>query len=157
MKTLLPVALLAALVSLGAVAGNPEPARAASDPIHTSGIFSSLAVGGYDPVAYFTEGRPVEGSREYEVEWNGATWSFASAANREAFLADPERYAQQYGGYCAWAVAENKLAPGNPEYWKIVDGKLYLNYGTNVQKTLETDIPGFIQKAEANWPEILER
>ncbi|GGK23498.1 YHS domain-containing (seleno)protein [Salinarimonas ramus] len=144
----LPLALgAAALLRTG-------PARADADPVYT-GRFSSLALGGYDPVAYFREGRPVEGTRAHETEWNGATWRFASADNLAAFEADPEAYAPQYGGYCAWAAAEGYRAPGDPNFWRIVDGKLYVNYDGNVQRTWEGDVSGFIARADANWPRIL--
>lgn len=131
------------------------PAQAlAVDPVYT-GLFSSLALGGYDPVAYFGEGRAVEGSADQALEWKGATWRFASAENRARFLADPEAYAPQYGGYCAWAVSQGKTASGDPERWKIVAGKLYLNYNAAIQKRWEKDIPGFVEKADGHWPGIL--
>ncbi len=113
-----------------------------------------VAIDGTDPVAYFTEGKPVEGSSDHEVEWNGTTWRFASAANKASFEADPEKYAPQYGGYCAWAVAQGYTASTDPEAWKIVDGKLYLNYSRDVQSRWEGDIPGNIVAANNNWPGI---
>ena len=128
---------------------------AAKEPVYT-GIFSSLAVSGYDPVAYFVEGRPVEGRKAFEFEWNGATWRFANAENRAAFAADPEKFAPQYGGYCAWAVSQGTTASTEPEVWRIVDGKLYLNYSKSVQSTWVRDIPGNIAKADKNWPGVLE-
>ncbi len=132
----------------------PAPA-AAKDPVYTS-TFSSLAVSGYDPVAYFSEGKPVKGRSEHELEWNGATWRFSSAANLAAFEADPERYAPQYGGYCAWAVSQGYTASTDPTAWRIVDDKLYLNYSHNVQQRWAEDIPGNIAKADANWPKVLD-
>ena len=142
-----------AVLGLAAVAG---PAWAAKDPIYTS-TFSSLAIRGTDPVAYFKDGRPVEGSSDFEHEWMGATWRFASAENLDAFKADPESYAPQYGGYCAWAVSQGYTASIDPEAWKIVDGKLYLNYSKSVQATWTQDIPGNIQRGDANWPGVLSR
>lgn len=127
----------------------------AKDPVYT-GTFSSLAVGGYDPVAYFAQGEPVEGSSDHELEWNGATWRFSSAANMEKFRSDPAAWAPQYGGYCAWAVSQGYTASSDPEAWRIVDNKLYLNYSKGVQQKWEKDIPGFIAKADANWPRVLE-
>lgn len=117
-------------------------------------VFSEdgVAIRGTDPVAYFTEGRPVEGSAEHAAEWNGATWHFASAENRETFLADPEAYAPQFGGFCAWAVAEGYTASIDPEAWAIVDGRLYLNYSRRIQRRWERDIPGNISRGEVNWP-----
>ncbi len=149
------IGALAALV-LATVAAPFAQAQAKSDPIHT-GTFSSLAVGGHDPVAFFTDGRPVKGSKEFTHRWMDADWRFASAENRDRFAADPEKFAPQYGGYCAWAAAQGYTAPGDPDHWKIVDGKLYLNYDAGVQAKWEKDIPGFIQKADANWPAILAK
>jgi YHS domain-containing protein len=132
------------------------PALARSPEIYT-GILSSTAVGGYDPVAYFTEGRPVEGKREFAFSWKGVTWRFASEKNRDAFKAKPEAYAPQYGGYCAWAVSQGYTAKGDPKYWKIVGGKLYLNYNAKVQKDWEKDISGHVAKADRNWPKVLDK
>jgi hypothetical protein len=115
-------------------------------------VEDGVAIRGTDPVGYFTEGRPVPGDPAITAEWGGATWRFASAANRDRFLADPEAVAPQFGGYCAWAVANGYTAETDPEAWKIVGGKLYLNYSPEVQADWETDIPGNIAKAEKNWP-----
>jgi hypothetical protein len=131
-------------------------AAAKDDPIYT-GTFSRTAVGGYDTVAYFTQQQPVKGVRLFCVKWMGAEWRFASAANRERFVAAPEQYAPQYGGYCAWAVSQGYTASGDPRYWKLVDGKLYLNYDADVQKKWEQDIHGFIAKADRQWPAVLEK
>ena len=131
-----------------------SPPASAKDPVYT-GTFSDLAVSGYDPVAYFTQGGPVEGSSAFQHEWNGATWRFVSAENRDRFAADPEAFAPRYGGYCAWAVSQGYTASSVPEAWRIVDGKLYLNYSLSVQKRWEADIPGNIAKADANWPDVL--
>jgi len=121
------------------------------------GVFDDLAVGGYDPVAYFASGKPVEGKKAFEYKYNNATWRFASAENLAAFKASPDKYAPQYGGYCAWAASQGKTAPGDPKLWKVVNGKLYLNYNTDVQKKWEADIPGLIAKGDANWPAILKK
>ena len=94
-------------------------------------------------------------SSDFTTEWHGATWRFASAAHRDQFVADPEKFAPQFGGYCAWAVSQNKTAGIDPEAWKIVDGKLYLNYSKDIQAKWEQDVPGNIGKAEANWPKLL--
>lgn len=145
---------MAAFVVL-VVAVSGAPAMAKEDPVYT-GTFSSLAVGGYDPVAYFTESKPVEGRSAYELKWNGATWRFSSAENLAAFEADPEAYAPRYGGYCAWAVSQGYTASGDPAAWRIVDGKLYLNYNRAIQRRWEKDIPGNIAKADANWPKVLK-
>lgn len=128
---------------------------AAGDRVYTS-TFSDLAVDGYDPVAYFSEGRPVEGRAAFEYQWNGATWRFANAENLAAFKAEPDAYAPQYGGYCAWAVSQGYTASADPMAWRIVDDKLYLNYSREVQKRWKQDIPGNIRKADANWPRVLD-
>lgn len=129
-------------------------ALAKDKPIYT-GLFSSVAVSGYDPVAYFTENKPVKGDAKFSTSWNGVQWQFSSAENRDKFIAAPERYAPQYGGYCAWAVSQGDTASADPQRWKIVGGKLYLNYDADVQKKWEADIPGLIQKADKNWPAVL--
>ncbi|MBN2759716.1 MAG: YHS domain-containing protein [Rhodobacteraceae bacterium] len=107
---------------------------------------------GYDPVAYFTTGAPRQGSAAHSLDWDGKRWHFATAANRDLFAANPTRYAPQYNGYCAWAVAEGYLVPIDPNAWAIVDGKLYLNANRRIQRRWERDSPGFIMRAEANWP-----
>ncbi len=114
------------------------------------------AIRGYDAVAYFTESKPVRGNKDYVVEWNGARWYFASAENRDRFKADPENYAPQYGGYCAWAVANGYTASTDPDAWTVVNGKLYLNYSLGVQQQWAEDILGNIVKANKNWPSALE-
>ncbi len=116
---------------------------------------SGLAIRGTDPVAYFTQGGPVAGSAEFTYTWNNATWQFASAENQDLFAANPEQYAPQYGGYCAWAVSQGYTASIDPNAWRIVDGKLYLNYSRGVQRRWERDIPGNISKGDANWPGVL--
>ncbi|WP_281645082.1 YHS domain-containing (seleno)protein [Parendozoicomonas sp. Alg238-R29] len=125
-----------------------------ADKIYTS-FFSNKAVGGYDTVAYFEKGRPVEGKSRFSYEWNGAKWLFSSKENLETFKKAPEVYAPQYGGHCAWAVAAKKdLVKGDPKYWRIVDGRLYLNYDQSVQQQWEKDIPGFIEKGNKNWVKL---
>ncbi len=145
-----------ALVAAALVLAVPLAAAAKSPPIYT-GLLSSTAVGGYDPVAYFTEGKPVAGSSSITHQWKGVTWRFASEKNREAFKAKPEAYAPQYGGYCAWAVSQGYTAKGDPNHWKVVDGKLFLNYDANVQRNWEKDVPGHIGNANRNWPKVLEK
>ena len=132
------------------------PVLAKTDPISV-GIFNRNAVSGYDPVAYFTEGKPVKGSKQFVAQYQGTSWQFSSAANRDAFLKNPSAYAPQFGGYCAWAVSKGYTAPSDPEAWKIVDGKLYLNYDKDVQEKWQKDIPGNIAKANKNWPAVLAK
>jgi len=145
-----------ALLALAFVGLPVGTAVAAEDPVYT-GTFSSLAVSGYDPVAYFAEGKPVEGSSDFEYEWNGATWRFANQSNLKSFRANPEAFAPQYGGYCAWAVSQGYTASSDPDAWRIVDGKLYLNYSKSVQEKWQQDIPGNIAQADKNWPAVLEK
>jgi YHS domain-containing protein len=148
-RTLLVAAIAFALaVGLGR-------SEAAQPAIYT-GLLSSTAVGGFDPVS-FHDGAPVAGSRSISTTWMGATWRFASEANKARFVATPEAFAPAYGGYCAWAVSQGYTAKGDPRHWKVVDGRLYLNYDANVQKTWEKDIPGHITKADGNWPKVLSR
>jgi YHS domain-containing protein len=130
-------------------------AASARDAEVYAGSFSSLAVGGFDAVAYFKAGRPVAGNDQFSTQYKGVTWRFASKENLDAFVASPMAYAPQYGGYCAWAVAQGYTASGDPQFWKIVNGKLYLNYDRSVQAKWEKDIPGFITKADKNWPGVL--
>jgi len=113
------------------------------------------AIRGYDPVAYFTVGKPTKGSDKYFFEWEGETFKFASAENLAMFKADPSKYAPQYGGYCAYAVSEGYTATTAPEAWTIVDDRLYLNYSLGVQKRWANDIPGRIAAADKNWPRVL--
>lgn len=151
---------VARVVGIIAIAGlvsvvGPRAAQADKDPVYTK-FLSSTAVDGYDPVSYFIEGKPVEGSDAYETEYNGATWRFTSAAHRDAFIANPAKYAPQYGGYCAWAVSQGYTAKGDPQHWRIVDDKLYLNYNSDVQQKWAADISGHITAADGNWPRVLK-
>lgn len=130
------------------------PAFADQPPVHTQ-LLSNVAVGGYDPVAYFTDGHPVRGNAQFKTTYQGYEYRFASAEHLTAFRANPARYLPQYGGYCAWAISQNHTAPGDPNYWRIVDGKLYLNYNADIQHRWEANIPGFIRDANANWPRVL--
>lgn len=146
------VVVMAAWASLAL----PNAAIARAPEVYT-GLLSSTALGGYDPVAYFTERKPVAGARDITFIWKDVTWRFATEKNRELFKEKPEAYAPQYGGYCAWAVSRGYTAKGDPRYWKVVGGKLYLNYDAGVQKDWEKDIPGNIGKGDQNWPKVLDK
>lgn len=126
------------------------PASANAAPVWTGLLGTSAAVGGYDSVSYFS-GTPVAGSDKYTAQFMGATFKFATAANLATFKANPARYAPQYGGHCAWAAANNYRFAGDPKIWKIVAGKLYLNYNKDVQVKWEKDVPGLIKKGDINW------
>jgi len=127
---------------------------AGEDPIYTS-FLNSKAVGGYDTVAYFTEGKAVKGKKDFQLEYMGADWRFVSKENLELFKAMPEKYAPQYGGYCAWAAARGYTASGDPKVWKVVKGKLYLNYNEDVKAKWEKDISGFIEAADHIFPTLV--
>jgi hypothetical protein len=128
--------------AIAALAGNVEPVNGGG----------GTALKGYDPVAYFAQNQAVKGSPQFSYDWMNAKWLFATAENRDKFKASPEQYAPQYGGYCAYAVSQGRTAPIDPDAWRIVDGKLYLNYSKGVQKKWEQDRAGYIQKADQNWP-----
>jgi YHS domain-containing protein len=127
------------------------PSFSAADTVYNVNR-SGVAIKGYDPVAYFTQKMPVKGSDMYELEWEGAKWRFASMANLDLFRGDPAKYAPRYGGYCAYGVAVGGLYNIKPEAWSIVDGTLYLNKNLRIRETWRKDIPGYIEKADANWP-----
>lgn len=119
-----------------------------------SGAGDGVAIGGYDPVAYFSLGKPTLGSEQFSYMWQGTNWRFASAENRDAFAAKPELYAPQYGGYCAYAMSGGGFATGDGERWKIVDNKLYLNNNWFAQKLWVGDIPGYIRDADNQWLKV---
>ncbi len=148
--------LIAIVFAAGAFTLAPAPAYADQAPVYT-GLLSRVAVGGYDPVAYFTDGRPVRGTTQFRINHQGYEYRFASAEHLAAFRANPSRYLPQYGGYCAWAVSQGYTASGDPNHWRIVDGKLYLNYNAEIQTRWEGDIPGHIRSANGNWPRVLSR
>lgn len=115
---------------------------------------NDLAIQGYDTVAYFTEGKPTQGDAKFTATYKNAIYQFSSADNRDLFRENPEKYAPQYGGYCAMGVALEKKLDTDPTAWHIADNKLYLNLNHAVQKKWLTDVPGYIDTAETNWPEI---
>ena len=115
------------------------------------GEAGDIAIQGYDPVAYFREGGAAQGESTFSLQFDGKTWHFTSSENRDLFAANPESYAPQYDGYCAWALTEGRLAETDPQVWKIVDGKLYLNCSREAYEKWSRDIPGNIDKADAQW------
>ncbi len=125
----------------------------AIDAIYT-GFFSNEALRGYDTVAYFTEGKPVEGFDQFSYDYMGAVWKFSSQDHLDMFKANPEAYAPQYGGYCAWAVAQGDTASAEPDLWTIHDGKLYLNYSRRINERWKANMLQFIQQADENWPKF---
>lgn len=118
---------------------------------------SDGAIKGYDAVAYFNAGKPVKGDSRYAYSWKGANWLFASQQNLDLFKASPDKYAPQYGGYCAYGTADGHKAPIDPQAWTVVNGKLYLNYSASVKAMWMKDQPGYIKKADQNWPGIKDK
>ena len=137
----------AAMLLLGGLAQADNPPVAIDD--------AGRAIRGYDAVAYFSDGQPQPGDPAFSHDWKGATWLFASAAHRDAFAAEPARYAPQFGGYCAYAITKGHVLEARPEVWSIVDDRLYLNLGPGAQKKWRADVPGNIARAISNWPGAL--
>ena len=132
------------------------PASAAdsqkADPVnHTRG---GIAIQGFDPVAYFTDSKPMKGDAKFSYTWRGALWQFASAQHRDLFAQNPEKYAPQYGGYCAYGVSEGHTPDIDPEAWRIIEGKLYLNYSKGVQQLWLKEPEARIRRADQNWPNL---
>lgn len=144
LKTLAAGIVLASSIATSAFAAGVE--------INASN--TGLALQGYDPVAYFTEGQATPGDYRISAVHNEATYWFSSEEHKATFEANPEAYLPQYGGYCAFGAAMGFKFDGDPELWKIVDGELFLNLAEDIQERWEGDIPGFIQRADANWTDI---
>jgi len=131
------------------------PSTATAEKAISTTFFGSKAAGGYDTVAYHTAKKAVKGKKTYSTQWRGANWLFSSAKNLQAFKANPEKYAPQYGGYCAWAAAENKLVKADPTIFDLHDGKLYLNYNAKTQKDWNADRKGMITRGDQNYPRLI--
>lgn len=142
------------ILVIGALASSMT--ASAVDPTYT-GFFSSTAIKGYDTVSYFTEGKAVKGDKSYSTEYNNATWLFSSQENLDLFVAQPEKYAPQYGGYCAYAVAQNTTAAVDPELFTIHNDKLYLNYNRSINDKWNANKDNFIVDADKNWPALLNK
>jgi YHS domain-containing protein len=144
-----------ALVALS-VATIPASAPAATKPAPEVYVAADgLAAGGYDVTAYFLRGKPARGSAAHQIQYKGVTWSFETAASLTRFKADPGAFAPQFGGYCAWAVSQGYVASGDPQQWKVVDGKLYLNFNARAKELWEADQADAIKRGHANWPKVL--
>ena len=148
LKTAFGAFTLAALLLAGV-------AHAKKDEIYTARL-SNLAAGGYDVTAYFSDAKPIKGDKQFTTEYRGATWRFASRENLDKFTADPQQYAPQYGGYCAWAVAQGKTASGDPLQWTVHNDKLYLNYNKTINNRWRNDMENFIVAADNHWPTVIE-
>ncbi len=131
----------------------PNDAQAIEPVFQSRGV----AIRGYDAVAYFTDKRAVKGKKAFQAKWNGATWNFYSAENRDKFLKKPQQYAPQYGGYCAFAVAQNQVAPINPRAWTVHKNKLYLNYSIGVKNAWLSERDDNIRKGDKNWPGLINQ
>ena len=143
--------LLPGLIIIVAAAWLLAPTPVQAGTFYNVG-WTGVVIKGYDPVAYFTEKMPVKGDSDFEYEWSGAKWRFANSKNLEMFKGDPEKYAPKYGGHCAFGVANGYLVKIDPEAWTVYEGRLYLNYSLSVREQWKEDIPGYIGKANANWP-----
>jgi hypothetical protein len=126
---------------------------ALADKVFT-GLVDGVALGGYDAISYFSSSGPMAGDPAIIAPFGGATYRFVTTANRDAFLKSPEKYAPQYGGFCAYAAAKGALAPGDPMAWTVTNDKLYINLSPAIKQTWSNDIPGNIAKADANWPTL---
>lgn len=143
---------LASAAGVPAAALIASPAFAAKPSVYAT---NGIAINGFDPVAYFTKGMPVEGDVSFASDWEGAKMIFASAENKAMFDADPEKYAPKYGGYCAYAVSKGATAPTDPNAWTVHEDRLYLNFSVDVRSIWQQDIPGNVARADANWPGVL--
>lgn len=137
-----------------AILARPAPLRAGETSVAYNAGPGGLMLKGYDPVAYFQDDVATKGDPSIQTVQEGLIWQFASAANRDAFLADPARYQPAYGGYCAMGTALERKLDGDPEVWRIADGRLFLNVNKDVQKRWVQDISGNVRTADANWPKI---
>ena len=149
MMTTLKGLLVAACLSIVSITSH-----ASEDEIYTT-FFSDSGAGGYDVVAYFTENMPVEGSDDFTVEYKNAEWNFSSQANLDKFNENPDMYVPQYGGYCAWAIANGDTASGDPLQWTVLNNRLYLNYDADIQAMWSADRENLIAKGDMNWPGVL--
>ncbi len=146
------IALFAILLSVAVPAARAQAARSVIN-VNRNGV----AIEGYDPVAYHTLSRPVQGDPAISFRWMDATWLFATASHRELFAQDPERYAPRFGGYCSWAVSRGSTASIDPNAWHVENGFLYLNLNPRLNRDFIANIAENIRRAEANWPGIRDR
>ena len=150
--------LIASLALISFMAGGAlTPAYAVAEVNTVPGFTTAgtpLALHGFDPVAYFTVGKPLQGNAKLVASHNGAAYYFASQENLDTFKANPAKYAPQFGGYCAYGVSVGKKFDGNPNFWKIEGGKLYRNLDADIANAFNKDVKGAVSKAEAQWPKI---
>lgn len=163
MRTFLLVRLIQVTTQITALLIGLISTAWAAEPINTlekSGLWSykpsGIAIRGFDTVAYFTLGKATKGSEQFATQWQGATWYFASQEHLDLFNTEPEKYAPQYGGYCAWGIVVDNLVKIEGDLWDIVDGKLYLNFNKKLQEKWRKDIPGNIKIADEKFERLLK-
>ncbi|MEL6298089.1 MAG: YHS domain-containing (seleno)protein [Pseudomonadota bacterium] len=149
------LAVGAALAGGAALSLAPATEAKSGKPLINQIGGGGYAIKGFDPVAYFTVGKPAKGSAEFTSEYKGAKWKFASAENKALFDADPAKYEPAYGGYCAYGVAQGALVKIEGDSWAIRDGKLYLNYDRNIQKRWAKRPASYIKTANTKWPKLV--
>jgi len=141
-------------LGLAALPLTAAPLRAQQAEIHATG---RIAIGGADPVAYFTHDAAVPGTAHHALMWRGAVWLFANPTTMEAFEMDPQRYCPAYGGYCAYAMVQGSLASTTPAAFTLHQDRLYLTHSLAVRTTWQADMAGFIRQADAHWPAALRQ
>lgn len=157
---MLRTGLMVGMLAVGSTSAAPAVAGGASQPVRGTILNvdeQRLAVRGYDVVSYFDEGRPRRGDPTHTVRWRGGIFRFASQEHADRFKAHPRRFAPQFGGYCAWAVAHGYVADADPKQWALVDGKLYLNYDADIASRWSEDRRRWIEQGDRNWPRVLAR
>ncbi len=156
-RTLIAMALAGLAIAAGPALAGPEVNTAPGGVVIGGKPAPGLAAHGFDVVSYFTDGKPAQGDAKFAVVHKDASYRFASKANLDAFTANPTKYEPAFGGYCAYGVSVNAKFDGDPRYWKIVDGKLYLNLSAEIQEAWNKDVPGNIAKAQSIWPKIASK
>jgi len=145
--------VLGAAAAVSLLAGSAEAQGKVLVNVNKQGV----ALEGNDPVAFFTDSMAVKGTEAYQASYGGATYYFSSAEHRSTFEEDPARYVPQFGGYCAYGASQGHVAPVQISTWQIIDGRLTLNYSKGVQETFNKDVAGYLAKANAQWPKLIEK
>ncbi|HRC87768.1 MAG TPA: YHS domain-containing (seleno)protein [Thermoanaerobaculia bacterium] len=148
---------LALLLGLASALLAPASAAPSSARVLINKDRKDVALQGYDPVAYFTDGKPAKGNERFQSQFGGGTYYFASAEHKATFDADPPHYAPQYGGYCGYAASVNRLSPIDPKFFQVIEGRLILQHNQKALDLFNKDLPGNIQKADANWPGLVQK
>lgn len=159
-RSLLIAACLASLASATLPAGCASTSTAAAtnpNKMLVNRDKHNLALQGYDPVAYFTDGKPIQGRKEFHSTHAGTTYQFASAQHKQMFDGNPAMYEPRFGGYCGYAASINKVSPIDPNFWEVLDGELVLQHNQKAWDLWHKDVPGNLKKAHANWPGLVAR